>query len=246
MPGFRIFQPSELVALGDELLGRSGAYYHTGGSLYDGKIIWLLAKFDKAIHVRGDGSPIEDYLALINGFDGRHGCTALTGMVRIVCGNTCAQAIAGARDKVTLRHTPGMENRVGQIRAVLDVHVQYRETLEAVLNRLTEKPMTIDEVKQFTTVLVPDPVDPDAAVKKHPRLQLSRDLITALFAQSPTLEGVPFTAYRAYQAVTEYADNYRRYGDTKLKRGSDLRATSVIEGPAYDLKTDAVRILLKA
>lgn len=242
MPGFRVFQNDELRALGDELLGRGGAYYHTGGSLYDGKIVWLLAKFDKAIHVKGDGSPIEDYLALINGHDGRHGCTAASTMTRIWCGNTCEQALKGSPDKITLRHTSGMDGRTEQIRRVLDLHVQHRENLETFLNSLADRPMTIDEVRAYTVALIPE----NPTVKNPIRTQAKRDLIADLFTNSPTLDGVPQTAYRAYQATVEAADQYMRYPDTKLAKAADRLATAVIEGPAYALKTAAVRLLATA
>lgn len=240
-PGFRIFQQRELIALGDAILGE-GAYWHTGGSLYGGSIVWLLAKFDKAIHVKGDGSPIDNYLALINGHDGRHGCTIASTMTRVWCGNTCQQVLAGASDKIVLRHVPGMEKRVEQVKEAIGVHVHYRETLEAVLNDLAARPMTIDEVRAFTVDLLP--VAPD--VKNPARTQAKRDLITALFALSPTLEGVPRTAYRAYQAVVEASDQYVRARDTATGAGADRQAMSVFEGTAYDRKSDAIRLLVKA
>lgn len=244
-PGFTIFQNAELAVLGDELLGR-GAYLHTGGALYGGALVWLLYKFDKAIHVKGDGSPLADYMALINGHDGRHGCTAVTTITRILCGNTCAQAMANAVDRVTIRHTTGIAKRAAaEIRRVMDLHVGYRDTLETVLNNLADRPMTIEEVRNFTTVLIPTPA-PDPTDRVIRQTQARRDLIADLFVNSPTLDGVPQTAYRAYQAVVEAADQYVPYRTTKIGTGLDRRATAILDGKAYDQKGDAIRLLLKA
>ena len=74
-PSYHLFQNREMVKVTDTVLDEGGAHYHTAGSLYGGQIVWTLAKFEKTIHVKGDGSPIEDYLLALTGHDGRHQLT---------------------------------------------------------------------------------------------------------------------------------------------------------------------------
>ena len=74
----------------------------------------------------------------------------------------------------------------------------------------------------------------------------ARDAIAGLFTNSKTLVGVPNSAYRAYQAVAEYADHFRplRIGaDTPTEVAADRRFRSITEGPAAEMKARALELL---
>jgi len=241
-PTYRTFQNEELAALGDHILAQGGCHWHTVGSLYGGKIVWMQAKFDHTMHIHGDGSPIEDYLTLWTGHDGRHAANAANMPNRVWCGNTLAQGIANARQSITLRHTKGMDERLEEVRAALDIHYKYWETLEQVLNGLAQRPMTLKEVGAYTVALLP--ADPD--IDKPYRTEAQRDEIMALYRDSDNLRNVPKTAYRAYNATVEWLDHTRVIRDTKVAAAGDRRALSILEGGIFDTKSRALALLLKA
>jgi hypothetical protein len=114
--------------------------------------------------------------------------------------------------------------------------------MEQFLNSLTFKPMGLAEVQRFTEVLLPADPDSEHAYKT----EAARDAIVSLYRTSLNLSDVPETAYRVYQAVCEYTDHEQKYGDTKKSKGEDRRALSIIEGPAFSLKTRAGVLLAKA
>jgi phage/plasmid-like protein (TIGR03299 family) len=242
---YHLFQNDEGGEFAKALLSASEGYvagFLTCGSLYGGRLVWALAKINKDLHVRGDGSPLADYLLASWGHDGRHGLTAADTMIRVVCANTLTAAVKGAVAKTTVRHTVNMASRVEEAKRALDIHRKYVETLEAVLNDLTYRPMTIEDVTNFTTQLLP--TNPKS---EHPyRTEAEREAIVNLFRSSPNLDGMPLTAYRAYQAVTEYLDHGKTYRATKNGAADDRRAVSIIEGSAYGLKSDALSLLVKA
>jgi phage/plasmid-like protein (TIGR03299 family) len=241
-PSYHVFQNADMVQVTDAVLDECGAHYHTAGSLYGGQLVWTLAKFDKTIHVKGDGSPIEDYLLALTGHDGRHQLTFVNTNVRVWCGNTASAALRGASNRIGLRHTPGMGARIGEIRSALDLHFRYAETLESFLNDLADRRMTLQEVCSFTEVLIPQSPN----VERSLRTEQKRHLLVDVFEHSPNLQDLPFTAYRAYQATVEWADHALPYGDSLRFLGADRRAAAIIEGGADELKSRAAALLSEA
>jgi phage/plasmid-like protein (TIGR03299 family) len=244
---YHTFQNTEALETMDLVLGAAdevgeAMHYVTAGALFGGAICWALAKFDKDLHVRGDGSPLTDYLLGYWGHDGGHGYTLADTMIRVVCSNTATAALDGATDKVTIRHTQNMAGRIEEARKALDVHAKYRETLVETLNALTTKRMTLNEVTDFTVKLLP--ANPEA--ERAYRTEAERQAILDIYQTSELLGSLPKTAYRAYNAVTEYADHHVNVRTTKSGSGEDRRAFSIVEGPAYSLKSRALSLLVKA
>jgi phage/plasmid-like protein (TIGR03299 family) len=241
-PSYHVFQNREMVQVTDAVLDEGGAHYHTAGSLYGGQLVWTLAKFDKTIHVKGDGSPIEDYLLALTGHDGRHQLTFVNTNLRVWCGNTASAALRGASNRIGLRHTPGMGARIGEIRSALDLHFRYADTLESFLNDLADRRMTLEEVRSFTEALIPQSPD----VERSLRTEQKRHLLVDVFEHSPNLQDLPLTGYRAYQATVEWADHALPYGDSRRFAGADRRAAAIIEGGADELKSRAAALLSQA
>jgi phage/plasmid-like protein (TIGR03299 family) len=224
------------------LLAEGDLLHASAGSLFGGAFAWALAKVGE-FYIHGDGSPYEDYLLGYWGHDGRHGFTLASTDVRVVCANTASAAIGGAKHKVTIRHTPNMTARVEDAHKALDLHAKYIEKLQAVLTDLSRRPMTVDEVLNFTVALLPSNPDVEHAF----RTEAERKAIADLFSSdTATFAGLDFTAYRAYQAVTQYADHTKDVRTTKTASGADRLAFSIIDGPADALKATALRLLVKA
>lgn len=239
---YHLFQNDEGFAFAQAVLGEADAQGLTAGSLFGGAQVWVLVKLDGTIWVRGDGSPLDNYLLATWGHDGRHALTLADTTVRVVCSNTQTAALKGARAKYTIRHTPGMSGKVEQARKALDIHSAYVQQLTAVLNDLAARPMTLAEVTKFTEVLLPKNPDVDKAY----RTMAERDGIVALWQNSASIVDLPETAYRTFQAVTEYLDHGKVVRATKTATADDRRAASIIDGPAYAVKSRALALLVKA
>jgi hypothetical protein len=98
------------------------------------------------------------------------------------------------------------------------------------------------EIGLFTEKLIPSNPEVEHAYKT----EAQRQEIIDLFTSSPTLDGVPQTAYRAFQAVAEWTDHFATVRDTKSANAADRRALSIIEGPAYAMKSAALKLLSPA
>lgn len=233
-------QNSVLFEVGDTVLDLTEAHWETAGSLYGGKLVWALARIDKDLYIKGDESPIRDFIHLFQGHDGVHPLVVGESMVRVVCGNTQRMSMDGMTGQFRILHTANADRRIAEVKAALDIRSKYIETFVAKMNDLTERPMTIEDVKRFTVELLP--TNPD--VERPFKTLAMRESIESLFANSVTLADVPLTAYRAFQSVTEFADQYRSYG--KNGQAADKRALAIIEGSAYNMKSRALALLAKA
>lgn len=240
--GYPPIQNHVLRDVGEEVTGQSGAHWHTGGSLYGGRIVFLLMKFDRTIYIKGDGSPVDDYFALWSGHDGRHALTAFPTPVRILCGNTLAMADEGATLKTTIRHGANAMARVDEIRRALGLHDAYMTHFKARMDDLASKAMTWAEIERFTELLLP--ANPEV---EHPYKTLKdRALIIQTIKESPNLEGMKLTAYRTLQGLAEYADHRVIYRTTNKGSGSDRAAAAVMEGASMNLKGAGLALLVKA
>jgi phage/plasmid-like protein (TIGR03299 family) len=241
---YSLFQNAEGAEFMKVLMVEAGGEIEaaSAGSLYGGALVWVLARVDKEIFVKGDGSPYADFILGMWGHDGRHSFILCDTLTRVVCWNTASTAVAGSKHKISIRHTKNMAERVEDARRALDIKAKYTERLVTVLTDLTKRPMTADAVRDFTIALLPSNPDVDHAYKT----EAERSSILALYENSATLVGVKPTAYRAYQAVTEYLDHVKDIRDTKKVSGIDRRAVGMIEGPAYDVKARALALLAKA
>ena len=240
-PTYHIVDNSILAELGDALKGE-GADWHTAGSLYGGRIVWLQAVLDRELMINGDPSKYAAYLLLTAGHDGNHPVTFANTPTRVVCANTMAMALGGAVAKINLRHTANVANRLDSVRKALGIANDYLDRFEVVANQMAAIPMSLMEIGLFTEKLIPSNPEVEHAYKT----EAQRQEIIDLFTSSPTLDGVPQTAYRAFQAVAEWTDHFAMVRDTKSANAADRRAMSIIEGPAYAMKSAALKLLVPA
>jgi phage/plasmid-like protein (TIGR03299 family) len=167
---------------------------------------------------------------------------------RVECQNMLNMALASAGNAglvVSIRHAGDVESSLEEARRVLGFVEQQAQQHVELMNDLGAVPIPAPVKKWLSTFgeqLIPIPPD-----MERPRSrEEARDTIKSLFLGSRTLVGVPQSAYRAYQAVAEYADHSRplRIGaETPAEVAADRRFRSITEGPASDLKARALELL---
>jgi phage/plasmid-like protein (TIGR03299 family) len=245
-PSYPVVQNEAMKALGDAIMG-SGAEGVTAGSLMNGRIAWMTFKLDRdAVQIKGDPSPIDVYFMIRTGHDARHALGGDVTPIRTVCWNTLVAAEESALSHVYFRHTSGIEQRVGDLareaQRALGIVPKAVEQFEARMTVLADKPMTIGEFTKFMEHLLP--TNPE--VDKPFKTEAQRRELAQVFETSPLLDGLGFTAYRAFNAVAEWADHVRPYNDGKRMSGDDKRAISIMDGFAATKKDTALRLLAKA
>jgi phage/plasmid-like protein (TIGR03299 family) len=167
---------------------------------------------------------------------------------RVECQNMLNAATSSADSKgllVTIRHTGDVTGSIEEAQRVLGFIEKVAKAHVAEMNALQEIPIAKPKLwlPLFTEVVVPLPTDAEEGGRMARSRTEAREAIAGLFANSKTLVGVPQSAYRAYQAVAEYADHVRplRIGaDTPTEVAADRRFRSITEGPAADMKSRAL------
>jgi phage/plasmid-like protein (TIGR03299 family) len=197
------------------------------------------------LRVPGDPSRIDAFMVAQWWHDGTGALSFGPSAVRVDCQNMANAQMAYAEGKGLLVRIP----HVGNLDAKIE---EARRVLGFAEQRVAD---FVDMLGVLATIKIPQPEEAwlggwlEKVVPIPPEMErplarrATREAITRLYFESETLIGVPHTAYRALQAVTEYADHYRpvRVSDRELVPAR--RFTSSVDGPAARTKADALRLL---
>ena len=248
---YQIVQNRDAFSFFDSIVGGDGILYETAGALGNGERIFITAKLPDYIRV-GKEDLIEKYLFLTTSHDGSGSITAAFTPVRIVCANTLNAAMQSKTNTVRIRHTSNAKGRLEQAHKVMGISDRMGANLEAVFNYWTRTAISDSDVKK----LIQHAMAPGREVLK--KLQEGRDEeLSACFnnmvenafeyamahptQQTDTTRG---TVFGAYNAVTGYFQNVRKYRDDQAKLSSILMGgTAQLRGQAaFDICADyAVR-----
>lgn len=209
----------------------------------------LTRVFGKKLSVKRDPSRQESWLFGDWTHDGSGAMGAGLWNNRVDCNNMLdmARAYAEAHGLMArIVHKGDLAAQVREAQKLLGMAELTAEKHVALMNALVDVPISKPKafLAGFTEYVIPDLTDDG---QKHERAAKSRDeardAIAGLFTGSATLVGVPPSAYRAYQAVAEYADHVRplRIGaQVDAQVAADRRFRSITEGPAADMKGRAL------
>lgn len=221
------FTNSEMYDILEVLSGENDkpVRFETGGSLYGGSKVFLLARLEELLTVPGDpqGTTIP-YLAIQNGHSLDGGAFRLQAtMVRIVCDNTAQMADLDAQGRGhewVIKHTKNMRDRVEEARRALAGWRGSVERFQLISEHLIGLKVTARERELFLDRFVPlDPgkVQSDRVVAN---VEAARQAVRDILA-SPTCEGIDETAWGLVQASVEYGQQVRR---TRSKESGFVRA----------------------
>ena len=197
------------------------------------------------IRLPGDPSRHDAFLVAQWWHDGTGALSFGPSMIRTECQNMANAQLRYADRKgmlVRITHVGDIEDQLEQARSVLGYAERSIERYIDVMKGLAASPVPSAEkawVDGFLERLIPIPAD---AQRPAHRLK-AREAIEALWSSSPTLVGIPHSAYRMKQAVDEYADHYRPVRTQDEDRIPARRFTQIVDGPAAELKRDAERLL---
>lgn len=135
---YKVFQNEELFAFGDNLL--DGGQWETGGSIKDGTQVFGSLRLNRSGSIGGD--QVENYLLVSTSHDGSTSIQASVTPVRVVCANTLAIALGGAKQTFKVRHTQSMQGRVQAAREALALTDVYLDAWDKAMYALIEKDVT--------------------------------------------------------------------------------------------------------
>lgn len=175
--------------------------FEAGGSLNDGKRVWLLFQIPGTFEVGGD--EFARYLCVETSHDGRGATRAFITYIRVVCWNTLSAASSAATNKYTIRHTGRLYPQLAlQAREVLGLHLKVDPVLTAIVDEWQNVPVSDGQWEQIVKELVPD-VPKHFTDRQKRTVTRKRVMLHGLYFTSPTIGGYKGTKWGAVNAITE-------------------------------------------
>ena len=224
---YEIVQNVDAFNFFDAIVGGDGIQYETAGALGIGERIFITAKLPGYIKV-GREDLIEQYLFLTTTHDGFGSITAAFTPVRIVCNNTLNAALRNQSNCIKIRHTANAKERLEQAHKVMGISNQLAGQLETIFNEWTKVKVTDTELQQLIRMaMVPNKeVLENITQCKWDELSTCFNNICNTvyeYAQSSPTQQTETTKgnlFGAYNAVTGYFQNVRKYKNSEAKLNS--------------------------
>lgn len=241
-------QNVEAFAFLDSLVGEGLAMYHTAGSIFGGRKVFITCKLPDSIEIGPD--QVDKYLALATAHDGSMMMHVKWTPIRVVCWNTMSAAFqidrgtgkARAQDSVSILYRGNYKDYIAEAREMLNLTNFYYSRLEDCFNRLRETKIRECDWTRFANRLIPDEPKPNGKVVDRSKL---REQLTHLYHhgignEHPDVKG---TKWAAYSAVTEFVDHTKNYGDGDKGSAEDYRMNAIVWGNGSAVKKKALEML---
>ena len=201
----------------DALIG-SELHFETGGSLWRGRRVWVLARLPEYVELGGD--PSATYIYVANSHDGSMAVTAAVTPIRIVCANTLGAALrqadhgAGAQRTFRFRHTGNLQTKFAEARQVLGMTINYARQFKVLADRLALEPIGEPalEARVLRQLWV---IDEDTGARARANRERAIEQVLAIFRgrgqAGDTTGNSPGSKWVAFNAVAEHLDYGRRY-----------------------------------
>ena len=205
---YTVCQNTEAFEFTDSLVG-GDVRYETAGSLQGGKRIWLLAKMP-TVKVAGDDT--DPYLCFTNSHDGSGAIRVCMTPVRVVCNNTLNIALNTAKRSWSVKHVGNIQGRISEARHTLELADDYMTELNGYAERMANKSVSIDKVREILDELFPtDETDTDRV--KQATQRVKDEYMVCYFM--PDLKAFRGTAWGAINAMADMADHNRPQRQTQ-------------------------------
>ena len=237
---YHIVQNCEAFSFFDSIVGSNkGILYETAGALGKGERIFITAKLPDYIRV-GNGDDItEKYIFLTTSHDGSGSITAAFTPVRIVCQNTLNASLRNMTNVVRIKHTSGAKQRIETAHKVMGLANTMSNQLEGMFNEWSKIRISDDDVKQLIQVsLCPNKKTLELLKKGDEdevstmfKITVEDAFAYAMMSETQQMETTKGTLFGAYNAVTGYFQNVRKYRDNESK------LQSIVMGGTAQLKS---------
>lgn len=221
---YEIVQNTDAFAFFDSIVGGDGIQYETAGALGNGERIFITAKLPGYIKV-GIDDLIEKYLFLTTSHDGYGSITAAFTPVRIVCNNTLNAALRNHSNAIKIRHTINAKQRLEQAHKLMGISNNLSVEMESIFNRWTKIRITDKQVhKLIQTALVPNKEmltkiqqgnEDECSTYYKNMCEYAYEY--SMSNKTQQLETTNGTVFGAYNGITGYFQNVRKYKDDTAK-----------------------------
>jgi phage/plasmid-like protein (TIGR03299 family) len=237
---YQIVQNRAAFTFFDSIIGSDGVMYETAGALGKGERIFITAKLPGYIKV-GNDDLIEKYLFLTTSHDGSGSITAAFTPIRIVCANTLNAAMKNMTNVVKIRHTSNAAERLRTAHKVMGIASRFSDEIGETFNQWVKRPIADQQLKKLIEIAMAPNKEVLGNLKDGKVNALSTQFLNIVedvyeYALSNPTQQLPTTMgtlFGAYNAVTGYFQNVRKFQDEEAK------LKSIILGGTAQLRAQA-------
>lgn len=232
-------QNDDAFAFFNEFIAAGDMEMHTAGSLFDGSIVWALAKTTESFNVLGKKDKIESYLLFTNPHRYGKAIDVRFTPIRVVCNNTLTFALDGkSQRKVTVNHSRKFDKELVMEKLGL-AHYKMGEYKEQA-QFLAQSPAKKEDIVQYFQRIFPVSVrDPNKETKRTPKdMTKAASISMAILDTQPGADFAPGTWWNAFNATTFYVDHI--HGKNEV-----TRLQNAWYGSGDSKKTEALELALK-
>jgi phage/plasmid-like protein (TIGR03299 family) len=189
---------------------------HTGGTLYSGRKIWVLAQFtkDPLIKIAGNDD-VAKFVLLSSSHDGTSSVRFGTSLTRVVCANTLSLAHKSGQLIRTI-HSSQVKKNLDNLKSILDVANQEFSATADKLRYLSSRQINTKDLQQYVKVVL----DLDNKEEKDISTR-SKNIMKKIFelmdAPNQSMKEISGTYYAAYNAYNTYlVHNYGRNESSRI------------------------------
>lgn len=188
--------------------------FETCGSLMDGKLVWVLARINRADSVITSGDTIRKYLLLTSSHDGSKATSVGLCDIRVVCWNTLSACLADSRSALLkVKHTASQKSTLATIRDTINLADSTFEATAAQYRKLAACGVSQSDLRKYVQLVLELPDDESAwSTNRKNTLEGIINLCVAGTGNDGK------SAWSAYNGVTEYVSHhYGRNADSRLR-----------------------------
>jgi phage/plasmid-like protein (TIGR03299 family) len=202
-PAYHPLQNASCFAWFQPFLDAGLARLHTGGSLYDGRKVWLLAEIKRDPIEVGPGDLVRKFLLLSKGHDGTSSVRVGLSPVRVVCANTLALAHSGKAGShlIRVRHTRRLAANLEALRDVIKLADQEFVATAEQYRRLRDRGINQADLEKYVRRVF---ALEGGTLNGNQRHILNSCLRLFEEGRGSDLPGVRGTLWGAYNSVSEF------------------------------------------
>tara|TARA_B100000029_G_scaffold464961_2_gene499276 strand:- start:1066 stop:2046 length:981 start_codon:yes stop_codon:yes gene_type:complete len=224
----------------DTVIDDSSAKYETAGSLYGGKVVWMMINLGKDVVVGEDKTV--PYLLMTNSHDGSTAIKGVTTPIRVVCSNTLQLALKNSKTGFSFRHTNNVHQKIDQARKLLDISYKYVDNFQEEVEKMIETHVERDKYFEILDATFPQiEVNEDNTNQLQvQRAEFARQKITQLFEFTEYDE----QRYSAWAVINAMSNFEQWFAPIRKYERNEVIAMRTIKGTQSPM-TDKAYSMLK-
>jgi phage/plasmid-like protein (TIGR03299 family) len=230
---YEIVQNADAFGFVDDILGGPDLRFTSGGSLNDGKRVWLGAVMDRDIYIGGDvDEKIDPYIMFANSHDGTLAVSAWITPIRLACWNALTWSMKTAARSWKARHTKNVTGKFMDARQMLGIASRYFDDLEEIGNALIATQVSNWQMNKMVNDLLPMPGGKRADEVEDGRaktITLNRREAILECLKADDLANVKGTAWGFVQAVADWDDHFRGAKSADVRTDRTLFGTAAVK-----------------